>query len=123
MDEELAPERQENSGGIRRSAAQPAADRQVLLQGEIRAEPAAGLIFQQARRAQNEVLFAERSVEGQAIVAARRDADAIRRVDQAKDRLQLVVAVGALAEDVEEEIELRRRRPPLHRHSVMAKRS
>src|SRR5689334_1344427 len=111
-------EHEEHGRSVGRSAAQSAADRQALLEREVGAERGAGLLLEQARGAQAEVLLAERTFEAQPAVVARRDTDAILSVDQAEDRLQLVIAVGALAEDVEEEVELRRGRKPIHRAAL-----
>jgi hypothetical protein len=48
-----------------------------------------------------------------AVVAAR-ELDRVREVDRREERLERVVAVGAPAGDVQEEVDLRRRRQDEH---------
>jgi hypothetical protein len=64
------------------------------------------VLLQQPRRANAQVVLAERP--GKRISPSSRGAmpHAVGAIDQAEDGLQLVVAVGALRQDVQEEVEL-----------------
>src|SRR5205085_5123656 len=103
-------ERQKYGGRVGGAAAQAAADRQPLLECDIGAESAACLVLEQPRGPQAQVVLAEHAGEPERAVLAPRDAHAIGAVDQPENRLQIVIAVGAAAEDVQKEIELPGRR-------------
>src|SRR5688572_266624 len=116
-------EDQQDGGGIGGAAAQTAADRQVLLQGKLAAFGRAAFGFEQPRRTHAQIFVPKHSREADVAVLARCDAHPVIAVDQAKDGLQLVVAVGAPPEDVEEEIELSRRGIPGQFHCEIASRT
>src|SRR5437667_146660 len=79
--------------------------------------------FVSAVNAEANISFAERPLEAHFAVRAWSDAYAVAEVDQAKDGLQLVVAVRSQAEHVQEKIQLSRRRVPGHCHREMMSRS
>ena len=79
--------------------------------------------LQQPCRTHAEILLLENPGEPDLAVFPHGDADPVGAVDEAKHRLQLVIAVGAALEDVQEKVELPRRGVPNHFHSLTAKRS
>src|SRR5262249_58993116 len=88
-------------------------------------------LLEQMGGAKAKVVFAVDAGKPDRAVVAQPDADAIRAIDQAEHRLQLVVArvlaATALAEHVQEEVQLPRRGIPLHCcidfHSEITRRS
>ena len=78
--------------------------------------------LQKASGAQAQVVFSKRAAEAHVPVIPAPDAHAVGTVDQAKDRLQLVVAVRPLGEDVQEEVEFPGGREVAYFHSEMARR-
>src|SRR5207249_9704076 len=112
-----AIEDQQDRRRIRRAPAEPAADGEVLFEPQLGPAPGARFTPQKPRRPDAEVFFAERPLEAHIAVRARSDAYAVAAVDQAKDGLQLVVAVRSQAEQVQEQIQLPRRRVRSEEHT------
>ena len=84
------------------------------------------LIIQDAARRTRELLpeiLAAFALASSVAVLALADAHRVGVIDEAEHGLQVVVAVGALAEHVEKEVELPRRGECLQRHWEIAKRS
>src|SRR5690606_6860910 len=102
-------ERQQRGCGVGTAAAQPAAQRQALVEADFGAARAARVRLQQAGGAHDEVV----GDADPAAVAAQHDIRAVRGgkfqdiavIEQLKQRLQQVVAVAAPSDDVQEEVE------------------
>src|SRR2546430_13990357 len=107
----------------RRASAEPAADGLLISEPQLGPAHGARFTLQKPRRPDAEIFFAERPLEAHVAVRARSDAYAVAAVDQAKHGLQLVVAVRSQAEQVQEQIQLPRRRVPGHFHREMMSRS
>jgi hypothetical protein len=84
--------------------------------------PDTRLRFQQPRRLYAKIFILENPGKADLAISTHRDADPVCAVDEAKHRLQIVVAVGPTAEDVEKEVELGRRGVPGQFHCVTARR-
>jgi len=73
--------------------------------------------LQKPRRPDAEIFFPKQPLEAHFFPSERGAiADTIAAVDQAKDGLQLVIAVRSKGEHVQEKIQLSRRRVPGHFH-------
>ena len=118
---------QENGRGVRGAAAEACAHGQVLLEPEFGAQGRARLVSEEPRRTHAEILLVEDPGKPDLAVGPGGDADPVGAVDEAKRRLQLVIArvlpFVAAPQDVQEKVELPRRRVPGHFHWVTAKRS
>ena len=106
---------EERRGRVRAAAAEPATGRDAFAHTQIGAERRARRDLEGASGADHQIGFG-RDLRGSgetldAAVVAESDADGVGEVDELKDRLQVVVAVGAAARDMQKQIELRRRGP------------
>src|SRR5580704_3048191 len=98
-------------GRIRAAAAQTRPQRYALVHVDGGAKRRAGRLLEDTRRAQRQIGLRRhlarpfRSFETP--IGTHRDAEGVRQVDQLKEGLQLVIAVGAAPGDVQKKIELR----------------
>ena len=98
----------------------PAPPGHALVDADVGAERAAAGLLQRARGAQAQVVGRQRRAEVVALqpaVGAALEVQRVAPVDQHEHRLQQVVAVGAPADDVQEQVELGRRRHVVERVS------
>ena len=116
--------RHQRGGRVGRAAAQPAAHRQALVDRRRRRRAACGhggarVGLQQAQRAHDQVLLFRHAGHvvdaADGAVVAQVEMQDVAVVDQLEHRLQQVVAVGAAADDVQEQVELGRRRAIVQR--------
>src|SRR4051812_24934811 len=90
----FAIEHQEHRRRIGGPAAQAAAYRQVLFQLEVGAKARAGVLLEEPRRPNAQIVLAERSGEADLAILAARNAYAVGAIDEPEDGLQIVEAVG-----------------------------
>ena len=114
-------ERHQHGGGVRGATTQPAAHRQPLFDGDLRAGVGRQSVLRLRRlaqrrcRANNQVVVmgdaVDRRSQADAAAAVRRDMQAVAVVEKLKQRLQVMVAVCATAGDIEKQVELCRSGP------------
>ncbi len=101
---------QQNGGGIGTATPQPATHRHAFAQADFDSEAAAAGRLQGARRPDRQVSF--RVDAGQRVAAddppvfAQRQVDGVAEIEQAKQRLQRVIAVVTPSGDVQKQVEL-----------------
>src|SRR5258708_3914871 len=108
-------ERNERRGRIRAPPAEAPTRGDAFLHREARSEGRAGRALERPRGSHGEIFLGAQRARSDgpldAPVLAHADPDPVAQVDELKERLQLVIAVGALTRHVQEQIELRARRP------------
>ena len=104
-------EREQRSRGIRAAAAEPRARGDTLVDGDVDPGGAGGALFEQARRAHHQIGIlvhaGVRRYSTHTAIGARREGNGVGQIDELKERLQIVIAVVAPAENVQEKIQLR----------------
>ncbi|MDT4826842.1 hypothetical protein FQZ97_601620 [compost metagenome] len=105
---------EQGGGRVGAAAADATAHGQALVQPDVGAQGAAGLLLQPARGADDQVAVVgdagNVAVQADFAVLAQGEVQFVAVVEELEQRLQLVVAVGTAAEDVQEQVELGRGR-------------
>gem|GEM_PF-3900064 len=104
-------------GGVRAAAADPTAERQALVQVDVRAQRRAGDLLQQARGAYRQPVVLGHAAGGVGFadhaIGADREGEAIAVIQQLEDGLQFVIAIRASSRDAQHQVEFGRGGPPL----------